>query len=112
MRNITIYEVVDWIIYNRSGDAFKDYPINKIVNEINQAIKQNVFRIEVNHKEEIIGVVCGEVFEKAKCILIHDVLTTQPEALKKLWQRYLKTFPDYTLVAGRKGKMKTFYKAK
>ena len=113
MRNITIMEVIDWIMEHREGsDAFKDYPHNKIAAEINNAIKHGCFRLETNSKEEIVGVVCGEKFHQAKCILIHDVLTTHPDALKALWSRYLLTYPDWTLVAGHKGKMKTFYKAK
>jgi hypothetical protein len=113
MRNITIYEIVDWIVKHKEGtNAFKDYPINKIASEIIQSVRHGVFRIETNSKEEIIGVICGEKFEKARCILIHDVLTITPEALKLLWSRYLITFPDWTLVGGHKGKMKTFYKAK
>ena len=113
MRNITIQELVQWIIDHRSNsDAFKDYSHNKIVSEIQKSIKHNVFRLETNTKEEIIGVVCGEKFYEAKCILIHDILTTHPNALKAFWSRYLTTYPDWTLVAGHKGKMKTLYKRK
>ncbi len=113
MRNITLQEVVNWIVEHRgNSDAFKDYSHNKIASEIQNAVKQSLFRLELNSKQEIIGVVCGERFPVAKCILIHDVLTIHPDALKALWSRYLRAFPDWTLVAGHKGKMKTFYQAK
>lgn len=112
MKNITIYEVINWIMKHRTGDAFKDYSHNKIANEIINSIKHECFRIEVNYKEEIIGVVCGEKFKEAHCILIHDVLTIHPDALKKFWSIYLNKYPDWSLVAGHKGKMKTIYKAK
>jgi hypothetical protein len=112
MRPVDITEVVTWILDHRSGDAFKDYSPNKIVNEIKEACKSGCFRIELNSKEDIIGVVCGQKFHEAKCILIHDILTTHPDALKLLWKRYLTTFPDWSLVAGHRGKMKTIYRAK
>lgn len=112
MRNINVKEVTQWVIDNRKGDAFLDYTHNKIANEIAASVKCGCFRLETDHNDNIIGVVCGEKFEDAKCILIHDVLTTHPDALKRFWQRYLMTYPDYSLLAGHRGKMKTIYKAK
>lgn len=105
-------ELIGWIVKNRRGDAFLGYSHNRISNEIIHAIKHGCFRVEINDKQELIGVVCGEKFEDAKCILIHDVLTTHPDALKRFWQRYLLTYPEYSLLAGHRGKMKTIYKAK
>jgi len=113
MKDVSIKELIDWILLHRgNSDAFKDYPINKIVEEIKRSIMCKCFLVDVDSKDNIIGVVCGEKFEQAKCILVHDLLITHPEALKKFWQKYLKAYPHYTLVGGHKGKMKTFYKAK
>src|SRR5580700_1209529 len=101
MRQITLYEIVDWIISHRgNSDAFENYSHNRIASEIQCAVRHECFGLCINAKEEIIGVCLGEKFNDSHCIMIHDILTTHPDALRYFWRAYLSHYSDWTLVGG------------
>lgn len=75
-------KLVDWVLANRRGMAFKDYAPNKIANEIRHAIKQDVFVLSLEDGS-INGIACGEKNEVEHYIFIHDVLTLRPGLVKK-----------------------------
>ncbi|HXB11900.1 MAG TPA: hypothetical protein VNZ45_07945, partial [Bacteroidia bacterium] len=81
MNDDLIKRLVDWILDNRRGRAFKGYPANKIVNEVRAAIKQDVIAISTCNNM-FSGVALGERNDDKKVIIIHDVLTTKPGVVK------------------------------
>jgi len=104
-------KLVDWIITNRRKNAFKEFPHNKIVAEIQQAIRHDVFVI--SHKKGVInGVACGEKNEDEKVIIIHDVLTTAPGVVKEFIIHCTKKYPDYMLVGLSHNRLRIIYKPK
>ena len=97
--NITekaLRDIVDWVIKNRRGMAFKEYPPNKIANCIKDAIKHDVFVF--SHTDRVInGIACGERNDEEQYIFIHDVLTTQPGIVKKFILYCYTKYPSYAI---------------
>lgn len=106
---ITIQNLVDWIVANRKGDAFKNYPHNKIANEIQNAMSHNVFLMTWDEEGALTGVVCGERCDDGHYIVIHDILLSKHGLLKKFMQHYLSLYKGWKLVAKRNGKLTTYY---
>jgi len=106
MRDVTLKELVDWILANRSKAAFRDYSPNKIANLLIHSMQQGVFCFSFDKEEKINGVVCGE--RTPYNVMIHDILTTSPGVIKKFMKHYMTLYPYHTILAERKGKLVTY----
>ena len=108
MRNVTIYELVDWVVKHRTGKAFYDYPYNKIASCIVHAINHDVFVYTTDTNEQITGIVCGEKNYKTKTVMIHDILCIKHGAVKKMMQFYLSKYPDWRIVGECRNRVRIF----
>lgn len=88
--------IINWIIANRRGAAFKGYSRNKIYSEILESVENNVFRYTFDDKGYT-GVVCGTKDDNKKHIYIYDILTTTKGALRTLLKSASRDYPDYEL---------------
>lgn len=102
-------EIVDWIIANRKGKAFKDYSKEKIESEIYESIFFCIFLIAIDEDNNITGVVCGDRDINKKQIFIHDILTTKKGTIELFIKECYSRFPNYTLYGNKKtNKLRTF----
>lgn len=91
-------EIVDWIIKNRKGNAFKDYSKEKIECELYESIFFCIFRLALDHDGNIIGVVCGNRDINKKQIYVHDILSTKEGIVQMFLNDCHKCYPDYQLL--------------
>lgn len=96
--NLSLNRIVDWIVKNRSGTAFKDYSKQKIEEEIYESIFFCIFRIALDEQGNIVGVVCGNKDINKKTIHIMDILTTKKGIVDLFLQDCNKHYPDYMII--------------
>lgn len=94
--NATIGELVNWILLNRRGKAFRDYTPERITSEIMHSIEKNGFEYSTNIAGQFNGVVCGEVIDGE--FMVYDVLTTENGVMKKLMQTYINRFRSIRII--------------
>lgn len=93
---IDVRQLVDWIILNRSGHAFKGYPLNKIVNTIRLAKIDEMFAYYVD-SGNITGVCCGQKVNE-NTYMVHDILVTKKGVLKDFVAYFLQLHPGCQLI--------------
>lgn len=105
----TIKQMTDWIVEHRKGDAFKDYPHNKIATAIANAVKcpLGVFSYYVSDEGVVEGVVLGEKIQH-DIIMIHDILCLNHKALITFLTRFIEFYPDYKICGKAHGRDRIF----
>jgi hypothetical protein len=78
----SIKEIVEWILKNRKGNAFKNYSELKIVCLIQEGVRDNTFYFVEDKEKHILGVACG-IKIADNMIEAHDVLTVKTGILKQ-----------------------------
>ncbi len=106
--NVSHYALVNWIIENRKGDAFKSYLWTKIAMEIAHSFRVGVFLISHDDKDEVNGVVCGTKDEKKKEVYIWDILTTDKSVLRTFVDVCKQRYPDFTIKGRAHGRVRLF----
>jgi hypothetical protein len=97
--------LVDWIIANRRGMAFKDYPFAKIDTLVQESANEDLLCI--SYKEgKLNGIVCGT--RTAHGIWIHDILTTERGVMKKFLQFYVGKFGQTPILGEAHGRLRLF----
>jgi len=105
MNDLNRRELVDWIIANRRGMAFKDYPYAKIDTLVVESAAQDLLCISTENGQ-INGVVCGT--RVAHGIWIHDILTTKRGVMKKFLQFYVNKFGQIPILGEAHGRLRLF----
>lgn len=106
---ITVKQITDWILENRKGDAFKDYPPNKIACAIDQTLNSTlgVFSYHVSDEGKLDGVVIGEKIAH-DVIMIHDILCLNHSVLILFLRRFIELYPGYKLCGKAHGRNRVF----
>jgi hypothetical protein len=111
-KEITIGDLVKFIMENRRGNAFKAYPEELVASTIKRASEAKTLRYALDRTGNIRGVVVAFYDELTDCMYIHDILTLDRwimpvfiNDLKKLW-------PTATALAHRRGKLVKYNTAK
>lgn len=94
---MSMEQIIEWIMKNRTGAAFKDYSKEKIEMELYEAMFFCVFRAAFDEQGNMIGVVCGSRDINKKQIFIHDILVTKPDVVKLFIKSCNDSYPDYEL---------------
>lgn len=100
----TLGDLVEFVLANRRGNAFKDYTENQIAEELFTGCNTGVVFYCVNATHDgIIGVVSGLANPKARTLHICNLLTTEKWAMKRFIEIYREKFTGYALTARRYG---------
>lgn len=102
---ITILDLTLWILRNRKNDAF-NYPFKKIIDELATCSSTGVFICVTDTSGMVSGVLCAELTDDE--IVVHDVLTTNDTAFKRICEELWKRHPDGEFVGYRRNKKKRF----
>jgi hypothetical protein len=107
MKLPTLEETADWIIHNRTRDAFKDYDKIKIVQLILSSLQSGVFTYHLDENGKLNGIVCGEV-KDGKTVFITDILITHEGVLKVFMKRFLNKYKGFRIEGLCRGKTRIF----
>lgn len=94
---IRVSDIVEWILQNREGPAFRGYSKEKIICEIVEGMEQRTMAYAVTGKGEIVGVACGTKNDEKKIFCCTDVLTTEKGALKNIMNVFMNLYPSYII---------------
>lgn len=101
---MTTEQIVKWIVENRRGAAFRDYPIEKITQEIHECIEQNSF-LCIMDNNNIVGIVCAKRI--GRVMYVYDVLSSKKGAFKTMVKWFNENYPDHILQGrSRRGKVR------
>lgn len=78
----TVQEVVDWVLKNRKGNAFKDYSPIKVLLQVHEGMQRDEI-LCISEGKDIVGVICWEKMP-SNVIFVHDILTTKKGAFKRM----------------------------
>lgn len=113
MKQRQLSELIDWIIDNRKGAAFKGYSKEKIEMELYESMFFNVLLLSEDIDGNIIGIICGDRNLNTKQLFVKDILTTKEGVVKLFLQRCHEWYPDYTIQGIKaNGKYRKFTTAK
>ena len=101
--NVTVGQLVDWIIEHRRGKAFLNYDKELIQREICDAIKNGVFAYKEIHGE-IYGVVCGVKDVNSRMVHIYDILCVKAGVLNNFMDLFISKYPGWILTGMRRDK--------
>ncbi len=96
-----IAELVNWALKNRRGGFFKDWPEDDVRQEILNAVAEKRIIVDVNEKDEILGMTIYELR-----LHISQMLTIKKGSAAKMAQVFRKSFS--TVQAMRDGKLITY----
>lgn len=100
----TTFDILKFIIRHRKNKAFRDTSYRKIVEMINNGIK-NASIVVVNDKDgEIVGVCIGHNYNLGKVFFVQNILTIRTGVLKTCLSKFHALWPDYEIVADRHGR--------
>lgn len=94
---MNIEQIVEWIMNNRTGAAFKDYSKEKIILQLWESSFYCVFRAAFDEQGNLIGVVCGTRDINRKQIFIDDILVTKPHVVRLFIESCNEAYPDYEI---------------
>ena len=105
---VTLGQMVRFVLDNRKGNAFRDYPEEVIASSISRAADDQTLLYACNQNGEIVGVVTAFCDEKNKKMHVHDILTKERWVLKAFVAEFKARWPEYTLTANRCGRFVTY----
>lgn len=108
MREVTLGELVNYVLQNRKGDAFKDYQEHQIAGGIKRAAEDGTMLYACRDDNSVCGIVTAFNNKATKTMHIHDILTTERWALRAFVGIFKKRFPEHTLAGLRSGKLMTY----
>ena len=90
--SLTIKDLVEFVIKNRYGKAFKDWSSDSIAIAFRDAIKNNCLVYSLNSNGEINGVLLAERFDDYKVLHINNILTTEKGIVKKFLSKFFEWY--------------------
>ena len=105
-RQVTIGELVKWIIENRTNTVFIGYKEEDIYNEVMLSLKHNALVYSLSSNGQIEGVTCGRVDDRCKTYFAINTIAKTTKALTDMIKWLIVTYPKYMLEARRTKKQK------
>lgn len=105
---ITINDLIDFAWKNRRGKAFSFTEKEYLIHEICQAIQQNCLSFCVSRTGKLNGLVTGSVIPEQSVFFVTNILATERGVLNALLAKFTGLYPNYSLEARRKGKIKRY----
>ena len=93
---ISFEELAEWIVKNRRGNAFKDYSLLKIVEELTLCSANDAL-LYVTDESGIVGVACCYNDKENKLLQGWDVLTIKPNVFRKMIDYARNKYLGYTV---------------
>lgn len=98
---IAVAELVEWIMTNRKGNAFKDDSYEELVAGVQEDIANHNLLFVLDDKDKLIGVVTF-IADRENCVLfVRNILVTRYSALAILAQHFKEHFDGFVLCANR-----------
>ncbi len=104
MRNntLTVEDLVQWILTNRRGYVFKDWPEQEIRHHLLECLNENRLFVDTDKETgAIIGMLTGE-----KIFHVQNMLTTRKDSFHTLLESIYTAFPFFKFKAWRSSKSK------
>lgn len=101
---IAVTELVEWILQNRKGDAFKDDSYENLIAGVQDDIANHTLLFVLDNSGHIIGVVTFDVDVYNALVYIKNIVVTQYSALAILAQHFREHFGGFALCANRNNK--------
>jgi hypothetical protein len=108
MRQISVDELIDFILTNRGEKVFKGKTRQQILIMIIDAIKESAMSYSCDDEGKLNGVAIGRLDKKNKVFFVQEVLASEGAkkgVLGALLIKFYEIFPDYKLHAMRRGKI-------
>lgn len=103
--NYNIIQTAEWILNNRKGKAFINYPLQEIINELHYSAT-NLSGVITTDDTSITGVCTGKMNHDKHLYFVQNVLTTTPQAIRQMINFFNTAYPSYRLYGIRHGKEK------
>jgi len=100
---LTLGELVQFVLANRTAKAFFAYDESTIASSILRAAQAGTLLYAKRVDGTPCGVVTAYADDKNKLMHIHDILTTEPWVLKSFVKEFRRRWPDYSLAGLRFG---------
>ena len=94
---IRVSDLVEWILKNRKGTAFRGYSEEKIICEVVEGLENETMSYSLDASGQITGVVCGTKDASKKVFYCHDILVTKKGIVKDMMRVFMSLYPDYTI---------------
>jgi hypothetical protein len=102
---VTLGELVRFVLENRRGKAFGGYTEETIAWGIYTAARRGTMRYATKpDSREVCGIVVCDAQDDDKLMYVHDILTTEPWVLKAFVRAFAERWPEYHLAGMRYGK--------
>ena len=105
---VTIPDLIQFVLRNRRGKAFKGWTPQQIGWRIERALNNGGLAMAVNDKGAIVGLCCATPDHEKKVLHVDEILTTWPQALSGIIQKYKQWFDGFEITARRRGKQKLY----
>lgn len=99
--NVTLQQLVDFVLKNRRGKAFLNYSELNIASSILTASLENTLLYSVDSDGNIDGIVVATKSPEIKVMFINNILTTRHSVLQLFVRTFRKLYPQYSLRAER-----------
>ena len=111
-RSFTPKDLVDFVMKNRRGNAFKYVEEDDLIAEILNSLKEGVLIFCTDKESEYInGLGIGRLYKDTKVVFVTDTLCIEPHVLDRILQKFKDQFPGWKLEAKRHGKWKKYGEA-
>lgn len=105
---ITIGDLVQYVLKHRKGNAFKDYNEYLIATGIENALYEGTLFYALREDGNICGIALGKWHESTKVMDVLEMLTTERWAFPAILKSFRQRFPDGNLIALRRWKPKVY----
>lgn len=102
---ITYEQIADWVLANRSGNAFLGYSKPEIVAELMDRIDYDLVWYHATDNQ-INGIVIADeiAVNGYPVIFVRNAIAKQPDVIRDFLERYQKTYTDFALCYEHRGK--------
>ena len=98
---VTLGELVKFVLENRRGKAFLGYPEIDIACNIKWSAEEGTMLYATDDQQKLCGIVVASKIDGSNVLFIRDILTTQKWVFKVFVKQLKEMFPGYTLRAQR-----------
>ncbi len=103
--NITIAQLIDYIVANRKKGAFCNYTRDQIYTLIEKAIECGGMVYATNDLDELNGVVCAIAYPDKQELFVHDILTTDKHVIRQFIAYFVTNFEGWKLQGMKRGRL-------
>jgi len=104
----TLGELIEYVLRNRKGNAFKGEDERTIARNIVHASCDDALLYYLDKEDNICGIVIAVEDNKNKIMFIQNILTTNERAIVEFIKIFKQKWPAHTIMAHRKGKPMTY----